>query len=349
MRVQRLQTVDAMIAFDFECPTSAGGTRLAPDVTEEEVRLLARAMTYKFASLEVQVGGAKAAIRARPEFRDEAVRSYCDEIRPLVEQGTFLTATDLGTFPEDFASLPSSSEAGDLMHEPVDGMPFDAVITGLGVVVAAETALGGPGSLRGRTLALEGFGKIGGATARALEARGGRLVAISTVHGCAASPNGFAADDLLALRERHGDHLVEHLGVAVQPAAAVFEAEADVLVPGARTGVLDETTAAGVGARVVAPAANVPYTAGGLAQLTGRGVLALADFVCNAGATVGYLSPGGLGQAGVLERVEGRVRELTEAALSHPEGPYAGACAFADAYLRTWLAPEQLPDRPPVA
>ncbi|MDR0358290.1 MAG: hypothetical protein LBJ87_02335, partial [bacterium] len=119
MRVQRLQTVDAMIAFDFECPTSAGGTRLAPDVTEEEVRLLARAMTYKFASLEVQVGGAKAAIRARPESRAEAVRSYCDEIRPLVEQGTFLTATDLGTFPEDFASLPSS-DAADLA-EPLQG------------------------------------------------------------------------------------------------------------------------------------------------------------------------------------------------------------------------------------
>jgi glutamate dehydrogenase/leucine dehydrogenase len=348
MRVQRLQTVDAMIAFDFECPTSAGGTRLAPDVTEEEVRLLARAMTYKFASLEVQVGGAKAAIRARPESRAEAVRSYCDEIRPLVEQGTFLTATDLGTFPEDFASLPSS-DAADLMHEPVDGMPFDAFITGLGVVVAAETALGGPGSLEGRTLALEGFGKIGGATARALEARGGRLVAVSTVHGCARDPRGFTADGLLELRERHGDRLVEHLGVPVRPAAAVFEAEADVLVPGARTGVLDEATAGRVRASVVAPAANVPYAAAGLAALRSQGVLALADFVCNAGATVGYLSPDGLGQAGVLERVEARVRQLTETALRHPEGPYAGACAFADAHLRTWLNPEQLPDGPPLA
>ena len=38
-----------MIAFDFDCAVSAGGTRLAPDVTEDEVRLLARAMTYKFA------------------------------------------------------------------------------------------------------------------------------------------------------------------------------------------------------------------------------------------------------------------------------------------------------------
>jgi glutamate dehydrogenase/leucine dehydrogenase len=235
------------------------------------------------------------------------------------------------------------------MHEPVGGMPFDAFITGLGVVVAAETALGGPGSLDGRTLALEGFGKVGGATARALEARGGRLIAVSTVHGCVLDPKGFAADDLLALRERHGDRLVESVGVPAQRSSAVYEAEADVLVPGARTGVLDEATAGRVRAPVVAPAANVPYTAGGLAALRERGLLALADFVCNAGATVGYLSPHGLGQAGVLERVEARVRELTETALRHPDGPYAGACAFADAHLRTWLAPEQLPDRPPLA
>ncbi len=46
MKTLRLKTVDAYVTFDFECPTSAGGTRLAPDVTERETQLLARAMTY---------------------------------------------------------------------------------------------------------------------------------------------------------------------------------------------------------------------------------------------------------------------------------------------------------------
>jgi hypothetical protein len=113
--------------------------------------------------------------------------------------------------------------------------------------------------------------------------------------------------------------------------------------------VLDAATAAGVHARVVAPAANVPYTTEGLAELRARGVQALADFVCNAGATVGYLAPEGTGRAGVVELVERRIRELTEIALVHAEGPYAGARAHAEDHLRTWLAPEQLPDRPPLA
>ena len=36
MKTVRLKSVDAFVAFDFECPTSAGGTRLAADVTERE-------------------------------------------------------------------------------------------------------------------------------------------------------------------------------------------------------------------------------------------------------------------------------------------------------------------------
>ena len=68
VRVLRLETVDALVAFDLpDAPRSAGGTRLAPDVTGREGRLLARAMTYKYAALGIRVGGAKGLVRARPE------------------------------------------------------------------------------------------------------------------------------------------------------------------------------------------------------------------------------------------------------------------------------------------
>src|SRR2546428_9311335 len=134
MKTLRLKTVDAYIAFDFDCPTSAGGTRLAPDVTERETQLLARAMTYKFAILGVNFGGAKAAIRATPADRDDAIRRYVDEIRPLVEAATFLTATDLGTVPDDLRTLPGTEQA-DLMHTDYIGIPLAAYLPRL--VVAA--------------------------------------------------------------------------------------------------------------------------------------------------------------------------------------------------------------------
>ena len=345
VKTLHLKTVDAYVAFDFECPTSAGGTRLAPDVTERETQLLARAMTYKFAVLGVNFGGAKAAIRAGDSDRAQALERYCAEVRPLIENGTFLTATDLGTRPEDLASLPGSDQGG-LMHTEHHGMPLDAFITGLGVTVAAETALG---SLHDRTVAIEGFGKVGGATALEMSHRGARLIAFSTIHGMVRRDAGFDVDELLRLRARHGDRLVEHLGEAVRPVAELFAVAAVVFVPGARIGVVDEDRARRLRARVVAPAANVPYTRQGLDVLRERGIIALADFVCNSGATIGYATRGLTTADEAVAAVEKRVRELTSEAMQDPAGPFEGARKVAEAHLRTWVDAARMPDGPPLA
>ena len=346
MRTLRLKTVDAFVSFDFECPTSAGGTRLAPDVTERETQLLARAMTYKFAVLGQDIGGAKAAIRATPEQRDEAIGRYIAEIKPLVAERTFLTATDLGTMPEDFKNLAEGTDQADLMHTEYMGMPLDAFITGLGVTVAAETVLG---SLEGRTVAIEGFGKVGGATALEMSRRGARLVAVSTIHGCIQRPGGFDVGELLELRKRHGDRLIEHTGARVTPATDLFSVAADVLVPGARIGVIDEARARTLKARVVAPAANVPYARAAIEILRERGIPALADFVCNSGATIGYVTDGLADAHEAVKAVEQRIKELTAESIKDPAGPLAGARRIGDAHLRTWLEPAEMPDGPAVA
>src|ERR1700730_1811504 len=104
-----LTSVPGFIVFDLPgAAISAGGTRLAPDVTIAEVALLARAMTYKFAVLGDRVGGAKAGIVGDPAdcaARAEWMARYCAEIRPLVDAGRFLTGPDMGTFGEDVGPL----------------------------------------------------------------------------------------------------------------------------------------------------------------------------------------------------------------------------------------------------
>ncbi|MEU1726584.1 Glu/Leu/Phe/Val dehydrogenase dimerization domain-containing protein [Nonomuraea sp. NPDC005692] len=344
MRIMELVSVDGCIAFDLDCPVSAGGTRLAPDVTRAEAGLLARAMTYKLAVLGERIGGAKAVLRASPADRAGTVARFCREVAPLVEKGTFLTSSDLGTRTQDFAPLPGY-RADSIMHGEAGGELVDTVVTGLGVVVAAGTALGG---LAGRTLAVEGFGKVGSAVAREAARRGARLVALSTLHGCVSDPAGLDVAALEELRAEHGDACVTRLGLPVLPPEALYEVAADVLVPGARTGTLSARRAATVRAGLVAPAANVPYTAQGLRTLGERGVVTLADFVCGAGATIGYLAE----RAGTVTTadevghlVENRVAEITAAALHHAEGPYAGACTLAEDFLSTW----QPPPTPPLA
>jgi glutamate dehydrogenase/leucine dehydrogenase len=98
--------------------------------------------------------------------------------------------------------------------------------------------------------------------------------------------------------------------------------------------------------RVVAPAANVPYTSAGAEVLRDRGIAALPDFVCNAGAVLGYRSPPADTPAQVLTAVESRIAEIISRVLSHPSGPLAGACEDAAAFLRSWWGE---PPAPPFA
>jgi glutamate dehydrogenase/leucine dehydrogenase len=347
VHVHRLVSVDGFIAFDLDgARFSAGGTRYAPDVTEGEAALLARAMTYKFGVLGLQAGGAKGAVRGAPEQKAELMAKYCEEIRPLVEGGRFGTAADLGTSESDFAPLRDPSAVPSVMTTRIGGDSIEDLVTGFGVVVAAETAMG---SVDGATFAIEGFGKVGGGVAREAVRRGARVVAVSTIDGCIADPAGLDVEALLGMRRAYGDGFVHQAGAKfdVDP-RSLFDVEADVLVPGARTGVITREVAERLRTRWIVPASNVPYTRDALEMLRNRRVRYLADFICNAGATIGFTS-GAEGPGELFRHVEEKISRLQGQAGAHPSGPYEGACAMAETFLATWREPDGLPDGPPLA
>ena len=352
--VVELGSVPGFVVFDLPgAPLSAGGTRLAPDVSVAEVAVLARSMTYKFAALGERVGGAKAGVRGDPADRTgkaELMARFCAEVRPLTDAGRFLTGPDMGTAEEDFAPLRERRASPAAIRAVVAGVPFEDLLTGYGVAVAAETALGRASEgLDGRSVAIEGFGKVGGGVAREFSRRGGRVAAVSTVAGCVADPSGLDVDRLLALRQADGDACVLRYGRPVMSPHQLFtEVNADVLVPGTRPGAIDAQVARSLppGVRVIAPAANAPYTEAGAEVLRQRGIVALPDFVCNAGAVIGYRSPADATPDQVLAAVEARIGELIRAALGHPGGPLAGACEQAGGFLRSWWGE---PPGPPFA
>ena len=147
---------------------------------------------------------------------------FCVEIRPLADGGRFLTGPDMGTAEEDFAPLRERRASPAAMRAVVDGVPFEDVLTGFGVAVAAEAALSARWGWgwEGRSVAIEGFGKVGGGVAREVTRRGGRVVAVSTVAGCIADPAGLDVELLLALRRVHGDACVARYGRPVEPPGA---------------------------------------------------------------------------------------------------------------------------------
>jgi len=79
-----------------------------------------------------------------------------------------------------------------------------------------------------------------------------------------------------------------------------------------------------------------------------RRVRYLPDFVCNAGATIGYTSdaptPGEL-----FRHVEKTIMTLMSQAAADPRGPFEGGCAIAESYIETWRGAEGLPEGPPLA
>jgi glutamate dehydrogenase (NAD(P)+) len=175
------------------------------------------------------------------------------------------------------------------------------------------------------------------------------VAAVSTVAGSVTDPAGLDVERLLELRRAHGDGCVLRYGRPVMPPQRLFtEVNADVLVPGTRPGTIGSQTAGSLpaGVRVVAPAANAPYTAAGAEVLRRRGIVALPDFVCNAGAVIGYRSAVNATPDQILAAVEARIAGLIGEALGHPGGPLAGACEQAGGFLRSWWGE---PPGPPFA
>jgi glutamate dehydrogenase (NAD(P)+) len=263
---------------------ASGGVRFAPGITPAEISVLARTMTLKWAFVNIPMGGAKAGISLPPDAtngdRKRVMSAFGRSIGPLVRRQVYLPGIDLGTTLADLRILMEA--AGQPLPETqIDG----SLCTALTVFEALRQAARFRGyELNDLTVALEGFGKVAGEVARLVGQNGARLVAVSTIKGAIARPEGFDVPQLLTLRDTYGDSFVEHVeGARRLPVADLVTVEADVVIPGARPWVIHEDNVDQIGCRIVVPIANAPVTLSAEEKLTARGVLVVPDFVANCG------------------------------------------------------------------
>lgn len=341
--------LQAFVVIDHDCfPVCAGGTRMLADIDVPEVARLARAMTWKFAACRIPYGGAKAGVRFRGGDRAAVLAAYRRALEPYRE--VFLTGPDMGTFPQDF--LDGGEEPLPLWARTHQGLGMDDLATGHGVKAAAEAALAHLGRpLAGATVAIEGFGKVGAGAARAFQLAGARVVAVSTIAGLVADPAGLAVEELIALRDRCGDRLIEHAGTPARPREELFELHCDVLVPGARPDSITPDVAHRVHCSVVAPAANAPYQADAVEVLRGRGIVGIPDFIANAGGVHLYASVTDDDTPDTaLAAIEEKLRETTAKTLAtadeHGTTPLTAALRDGRAYFaQATDAPDNALDR----
>jgi glutamate dehydrogenase (NAD(P)+) len=333
--------LEAVVVIDHELfPMSAGGTRMIPDVTTDEVARLARAMTWKFAVAGLEYAGAKAGIRFAGGNRAALLDAYFERLGELGD--SFLTGPDMGTHPDDFLRFVPEDGPTPLWARTHGGMGMDDLAVGHGIKGAAAVALERLDKpWNGARLAIEGFGKAGAGTARVCARAGARIVAVSTVEGALVDPDGLDVEELLELRAEHGDSFVHHAPVSTSPRSALFEVDCDVLVPGARPDAITSELATTLRCAAVIPVANVPYGAGAVDALAARGVLALPDFVTNAGGVQLYEAPECQENdpARCLDAVErlvgATVRRILDASSEDAVTPMASAFTIARDFLRS--------------
>jgi hypothetical protein len=317
-----------------------GVVRWARKILVDGARTLARSRTYTWALLERRRSGASAGISAEPSEREHAIGVFVDAVLPQVGDGSLHLLAGKGVAPADLAALDAAWPGPRAHTEPARHGTLADELLAAGVVAAA---LGTLGSLEGRTATIEGAGTAGPAIVAELAAAGVRVVGVATPGG--AVVGGPEGDELAEAWARHGDDLPAAIGSEL-PGAEVLGVEADLLLCGSRAGLVDHEVAASLAVRAVVPVGPAPVTAKGLAVATRNEVTVLADACTLLGSVVALDPDGGDADERRLTARD-RAREVAAAAAGHVDGPYLGACALAESFLRTWC--DELPFGRPLA
>jgi glutamate dehydrogenase (NAD(P)+) len=289
---------------------AGGGIRMRPGLTMQEVEGLARTMSIKRGAVRVRGGGAKGGVDCDPRVPEAlpVLRRYVGAMAPLI-RAYWSTGEDLGVSQEvldeifdDLGLGLTTQTAVDHAPDPAramqsmaraknartDGMLVQDCVGGYGVAVAVAHAADSLGLRADQTRAVvQGFGSIGGATAKYLAARGMTIVGIADRLGTVVNQNGLDVGSLLQSRNSYGeiDRTALRPGDRQLPGAHWLSTGAEVLIPAATAGVIDASNCADVKARVVVEGANMPTTPEALELLHRRGVTVIPDFVANGGTT----------------------------------------------------------------
>lgn len=290
----------------------SGGLRMREGCTLDEVRGLAAGMTlkeglyYRPENRYVPLGGAKGGIDCNPHDPDMqgVLARYIEGIRPLLEthwtmgedlglqqnlideviQQLGLTSSIQAVYP----LLDDKDEAirrlSDAFALDVDGVGLGELVGGLGVAESVLTALDELGRPYARTrVVVQGFGSMGGATARYLSRAGLLVVGIVDANGVIANPDGLDVEGLLKARNSFGeiDRAVLREADVELPIGDWLSVDTDVLVPAAISYCITPANQAEITATLIAEAANMPVLPEAETLLAARGIQVVPDFVSN--------------------------------------------------------------------
>ncbi len=280
-----------------------GGIRYHPSVTLDEVKALASWMAWKTATVNIPFGGGKGGVICDPKRMSKTelerlTRRYTSEILPIIGPDRDIPAPDVYTDSQTMAWI-------------MDTYSMTVGHTALGVVTGKPITLGGSlgrneatargclntveeacrvkkMSVRGSSVAIQGFGNAGSIAARLFLEKKARIIALSDSRGGVYNPRGLDPMKAMRFKERTGS-VVGMPGGSRISNEELLTLKCDVLVPAALENVITLENAEQIQAKIIAEAANGPTTPRADEVLARKGIFLLPDILANAGGvTVSY-------------------------------------------------------------
>lgn len=284
-----------------------GGIRYHPEVTLEEITALAMLMTWKCAVVDIPFGGAKGGVYCNPGEMSQReleglTRRFTYEIMMMIGPEKDIPAPDIYTNPQTMSWMMDTYS----MHQ---GFPVPGVVTGKPIELGgSEGRLDATGrgvmfvtreglkylrlSLRGATIAIQGFGNVGSACAKLLHKAGAKIVAVSDISGGLFDSGGIDIPSLIADVKKNKDKLIKgfkgpkFVSSLKRANEKLFGLKVDVLIPAALENQITSENAHQIKAKMITEAANGPITPRADRVLQKKKVFVIPDILANAGGVV---------------------------------------------------------------
>ena len=279
-----------------------GGIRFHPEVNLDEVRALAAWMTWKCAVVNIPYGGAKGGVAVDPAKLSQGelnrlTRRYTAAILPLLGPEKDIPAPDINTNAQIMGWIMDtySTFAGYAVPGVVTGKPVEiggslgrqeATGRGVSLITSAIATKLGIDLLKAE-IGIQGFGNVGGTTAKLLYNSGHKVTAVSDVNVSLYNKNGLDINQILSYAETNRT-LKGFTGknVTELPATDLFSLPLDVLIPAAIENQITKDNAALIQAKVIIEGANGPTTTEADQILEKKGIVIVPDILANAGGVI---------------------------------------------------------------
>lgn len=267
---------------------SLGGLRMRPYESEAEalndVLRLSRGMTYKNAMAGLPLGGGKAVIIG--DHRTQKTAELMQSMGKAVEsfEGAYITAEDSGTGEADMVEIskftdyvtglpPEMLEGSDYGELGGNPSPLTALSCYHGIKSAIQHRYNNEKSLSDLTVSIQGVGSVGLELAKLLKQDNAKLIIAD-----------ISEENLNQAKKDLGD-------VEIVSPDDIYGVEADIFVPCAMGGVLNDNTINELKVDIIAGAANNQLlNSHHDVILMNKNILYIPDYVINSGGVicVGY-------------------------------------------------------------